>query len=133
MIQFRPHHFLCTLGFQGKGYSPAFVQNYQSIVQKLTEDPDTPIQVTRGLDNICRSCPKQVNAKTCHKQALIEKLDSAHQHILGLTEEQVISWKDAIVLIQKHMTLERFESACEGCEWKFTGMCESALKAIRHD
>ena len=28
ILQFRPHHFLCAFCFQGKGYSPEFIENF---------------------------------------------------------------------------------------------------------
>ena len=47
MLKFRPHHFLCTLGFQGKGYSPGFVANFQAIADRL-RGPD--LAVAGALD-----------------------------------------------------------------------------------
>ena len=35
MLSFRPHHFLCTLGFEGKGYSDAFTRNMAEIADAL--------------------------------------------------------------------------------------------------
>lgn len=26
-VRYRPHHFLCSLGYEGKGYSEAFTDN----------------------------------------------------------------------------------------------------------
>ena len=31
-LRYRPHHFLCSLGFEGKGYSDAFTANMEAIV-----------------------------------------------------------------------------------------------------
>jgi len=129
-IHFRPHHFLCTLGFQGKGYSIPFVKNFQNIVEQLNADPDSLIQVTKGLDQICGSCPNKKENNSCDKQTKIERLDKAHQTILGLEENQIISWKEAKRLIKEKMSIEDFHAACEGCEWKVYGVCETALKKL---
>ncbi len=131
MIKFRPHHFMCTLGFQGKGYSQQFVDNYAAIASQLKTDPNTLITVTSTLDDICHACPHQLTNKLCSSQTKIDKLDSAHQEILGLTEGQVISWRQAQELIKNHMTISQFHLACEGCEWKELGVCEEALKELK--
>jgi len=52
MLTFRPHHFMCTLGFQGMGYSPAFVTNYKDIAATLKANPRTDIKVSFSLDSI---------------------------------------------------------------------------------
>lgn len=129
-IQFRPHHFMCTLGFQGKGYSRGFIRNYQAIADQLKEDPDSLIQVTNGLDKICGACPHQTNQGLCTKQTFIDKLDQAHQEILRLKDQQIISWSLAKETIKAHMTVEKFHEACHGCEWKSYGVCEEALKTL---
>ena len=48
MLEFRPHHFLCTLGFEGKGYSDEFVRNYyryadQAFLSRQNSAPHSPI------------------------------------------------------------------------------------------
>lgn len=124
-INFRPHHFLCTLSFQGKGYSEPFIQNYQAIVDSLTDE--TVISVTPHTDSICAPCPHKRNLH-CENQSKISRLDEAHQAILKLPTK--ITWGEAKQLIKKQMTLSKFHAACEPCQWKHYGMCESALKKL---
>lgn len=133
MISFRPHHFMCTLGFEGKGYSNHFVKNYAAIVAQLNAEPNTLIQVTSVLDDICRACPHQTRDRLCNSQPKIEKLDAAHQSILGLAERQVVSWKQAKKLLKQRMTLSQFHLACADCEWKDLGVCENALRQLQQD
>ena len=52
IIKFRPHHFMCTLGFQGHGYSLGFVKNYKKIVEKLNLDETAMIEVVGNMDAI---------------------------------------------------------------------------------
>jgi hypothetical protein len=124
-INFRPHHFLCTIGFQGKGYSDDFVKNYQNIVEHLTDE--TVITVTPHTDSICAPCPHRRELR-CENQTRISQLDNAHQTVLNLPE--TLTWGDAKKRIKEHMTLEKFHAACESCQWKQYGMCESALKKL---
>jgi len=130
MIQFRPHHFMCTLSFQGRGYSRPFIHNYKAIVEQLNKRPDTLIKVVQDIDSICQACPHQMKSVTCNKQWFISELDKRHQQILDIKNEDVISWEQAKERIKTRMTIEKFQAACEGCEWKTYGICEKSLKAL---
>ena len=55
-VRYRPHHFLCSLGFEGKGYSPEFTANMAAIVMGRVRAPQgdaTVIEVADGFDDIC--------------------------------------------------------------------------------
>ena len=130
-IQFRPHHFLCTLGFQGKGYSPAFVENYQVIVDELSgpDGEQVSITVVAQADSICAPCPNK-RGVLCTSQAKITALDKAHAQILQLKAGDVLSWGEAKARIANAMSLEKFNKACAVCGWKELGVCEQALKKL---
>ena len=64
-IKFRPHHFMCTLGFRGKGYSLGFVRNYKKIVQQLNDDEETQIEVVPFMDSTCSACPNKIDEIVC--------------------------------------------------------------------
>ncbi|HUX80489.1 MAG TPA: DUF1284 domain-containing protein [Alphaproteobacteria bacterium] len=130
-LSFRPHHFLCTLGFQGKGYSPEFIENYTQIVEALQENEELPIEVVVGADSICEACPHQEKGK-CTTEEKIQKLDSHHSQILSIRSGDVMTWKRGKELLREHMTIEAFHKACEGCQWKSLGVCEDSLRKL-HD
>lgn len=129
-IKFRPHHFMCTLGFQGRGYSLGFIKNYKKIVSKLHENEDTLIEVTNNMDNICSACPNKINEIFCKLKIKIKKLDAAHSKFLKLTPGEIISWKQAKKRIKKHMSIEKFHLSCEGFSWKEYGVCQQALQLL---
>jgi len=114
---------MCTLSFQGKGYSFAFVNNYQNIVNALTDN--TQIEVVHHTDDICSPCPHK-EGLNCAQQAKIEMLDQQHQSALQLSQ-QSLTWKEAKALIKKNMTIEKFHHICSPCEWKKQGVCEKVL------
>lgn len=128
MLEFRPHHFLCTLGFQGKGYSDAFVENFSRIVASL--DDETLIRVTPQTDSICGPCPNRVDT-TCSSEAKIGKLDQAHADALELKAGDVLSWKQAKERVASRLSLEKFHLACALCSWKELGVCEEALRKLK--
>lgn len=125
----KPHHFLCILGFKGKGYSSLFVENFQNLVTTLTNDPDEPLQVTFKSDHICEPCPQRQN-RSCAQQTKISLLDQNHAKILNLHEGDRLSWNQAKAKLAVNMSLENFHHACQGCEWKALGFCETALKNL---
>lgn len=129
-IRFRPHHFLCTLGFQGKGYTPLYVEKYRQIVDTLYNDETLSIEVVGEGDSICQFCP-HLSQKRCSQEPKVQRIDENHRHILGIKTGDVLTWAEAKQRLKEKMTLDVFHTACEGCEWKEKGMCETALKTLR--
>ncbi len=123
---------MCTLGFEGKGYSPGFVDNYAAIAAKLSgpAGEDTPIQVTLEADAICEPCPNRTG-KGCVSSQKIRALDDAHQEMLGLADGEVLSWAEAKKRIADRVSLEKFDQACAPCSWKSLGVCEKALRRLK--
>jgi hypothetical protein len=136
MLQFRPHHFLCTLGFEGKGYSDDFVRGFQTIADQLrTQGPQgdqVEIQVTSATDSICAPCPNR-RGELCETQDKIAALDQAHASVLGLKPGQILNWGEAKRRIASRMTTQAFESSCAPCAWKKLGVCETALKKLKRE
>ena len=131
-IKFRPHHFLCSVGYEGMGYSKSFIANYDRIIEQIRRDEDTAIKVIFELDDICSKCPEQnPRARTCNNQTTIDKLDQAHAAILKLKDQEIVSFRDAKARIKEHFSLEQFHIACKPCEWQKMGTCEKALQRLR--
>jgi hypothetical protein len=131
MLTFRPHHFLCTLGFRGLGYSPAFVDNFKSIVEELNapSGDSTLIQVVKGSDAICAPCPHR-KQQLCHYQAKIQQLDQAHGQALGVSPGDQLTWGEAKDRIAKQITICKFHHICAQCSWRALGVCMQALSEL---
>jgi soluble lytic murein transglycosylase-like protein/outer membrane protein assembly factor BamD (BamD/ComL family) len=134
MLEFRPHHFLCTLGFEGKGYSDAFVQSFAKIADSLRRVPEAgdhiEILVVEAADSICQPCPNR-QGQGCASEDKISKLDREHAAILGLKPGDRITWGQAKKLLAEKMTMAAFDRACAPCSWKSMGVCEAALKRLK--
>lgn len=133
-VTFRPHHFLCTLCFKGKGYSPTFIANYKEIYQNLHKEKGehTPIKVVSHTDSICSPCPHKRDL-TCAAQEKINKLDDAHAAVLEINAGDVLTWQQGKQRIKEKMTLEKFHTICAPCEWKKYGICEETLKNFHEE
>jgi uncharacterized protein len=130
-IKFRPHHFLCALCFQGNGYSPAFVDNFHTIMAILNSahGNNTPIQIVSYTDSICDPCPHRAGT-ACATEKKIASLDKAHAAALHMKPGETITWNDAKNNIAEKMSLETFHHICASCDWKKYGICEAALKTF---
>ncbi len=131
MLKFRPHHFLCTLGFRGKGYSDAFVDNYKEIAERLSsaDGDQVEIEVIEGADSICSPCPNR-KGSGCESQTKIDRLDRAHAEVLGLKNGDRLTWGQAQERISERFDLTSFDQACAPCGWKALGVCAQSLSAL---
>jgi uncharacterized protein len=131
MIRFRPHHFLCALGFQGKGYSESFAANMAKIVDRLRGPGggDVVLQVTMQADAICAPCPHK-RGMGCQKSTKISALDTRHAAALGLTNGDDLTWADAQARIRAQVAPGDLASLCAGCAWLELGVCEDALARL---
>ena len=75
----RPHHALCVLFFEGKGYSPAFIENMTAILA----EPSQMVHITMGCDSLCQECPHSQDG-VCDDAAKVAQFD---QRILSLSHE----------------------------------------------
>ncbi len=133
-IRYRPHHFLCTIGFEGKGYSEAFTANMASIVDgrlRAKGGDDLQIEVVGAADDLCAPCPKR-RGNLCTNQTQINRLDRAHAAALDLAPREVLTWGEAKDRIRQNVPKGSLATLCEGCQWEPYGMCEAALARL-HD
>lgn len=132
MLKFRPHHFMCTLGFEGMGYSANFVDNYHSISQMLQSAPLTKIKIVASQDDICKACPHIDYKQGCNSYTKVNYIDQQHLGILGFKVADIVTWQQAKDQIKLKMTTKKFKFACASCEWQVYGVCEKALIRLQN-
>ncbi|MFB9150562.1 DUF1284 domain-containing protein [Roseovarius ramblicola] len=133
-LRFRPHHFLCVLGFAGKGYSDRFTANMARIVRgglRAADGDETVIEVVTASDDICAPCPKRRGAR-CDSQEKVARLDARHAAALGLRAGDRLTWDEAQARIRRAVAPGDLSSLCTGCQWLDLGLCEAALARL-HD
>ena len=134
LVRYRPHHILCSVGFQGKGYSEGFTENMSGIVDgrlRAKGGDDVQIEIVGATDDICAPCPKR-RGKLCESQEKIATLDARHARALGLFVGTTISWAEAKRRVLKRVPPGALAQLCAGCQWLEYGMCEKALSRL-HD
>lgn len=131
-LRFRPHHFLCSLGFAGKGYSDDFTANMTAIVLGRLRTPSGPaevIEVTHEADDICLPCPSRRGAG-CESATRVAALDKAHAAALGVLPGDRLTWGEALGRIGDKVPPGSLASLCATCQWLPLGLCESALSRL---
>ena len=119
ILNMRPHHLLCTRAFKGKGYSPAFVENMQRVINRLKAGCD--ITLITGVDAICDLCPERIG-NHCRSEAKVTGFDEAVLSQLGL-ERKNYAYAEVDRILESRLTEPVYECICRGCEWKQTGIC----------
>jgi hypothetical protein len=130
-VTFRPHHFLCALGFQGKGYSDAFTTNMAGIVAQLRAPGGGEVEITvrYHADSICAPCPHK-RGLSCEKADKITGLDTRHACALSLVDGQSVTWAAAQARILAKVPPGSLAQLCEGCQWLELGLCAAALSEL---
>ncbi len=131
-LRYRPHHFLCSIGYEGKGYSEGFTANMTAIVMgrlRAVGGDATLIEVAGAADDICAPCPKR-QGEGCEAGGKIARLDAAHARALNLAPGDRLTWGEAKARIRAAVPAGSLRHLCAGCEWEPLGLCAAALARI---
>lgn len=119
-VRLRGHHLLCMLTYIGKGYSPAFVDNYDTIAGRLSDGED--IEIIDGPDDICQPllCTGDCH---CFNESVVVRDRLAMNAVSDLFKTRVAAGFD-FELDAERLTSMRFafatgtiRKACKSCEW----------------
>jgi len=133
-ISLRPHHLLCMLTYVGKGYSPAFVANYDRLAARIGEGEE--IRIIAGPDDVCQPFLETGEAH-CLEPDVFERDRSAAASLtaqLGLQIGEGMSMRlDAGLLRQMREAFAAgsVRSACAGCQW--TALCDGVAQGDFRD
>jgi hypothetical protein len=140
-LRFRPHHFLCVLTYIGRGYSPAFTQNFDALIEHINSG-NCLIELVDGPDDICAPRLCDATDTTCHchdtqvqtadKLALADLLKITKFKGLA-TERRLRLTKDLIRTLRIAYKNETIRTACSGCEWRdlCTGIAADDFKEAK--
>jgi uncharacterized protein len=125
-VRLRAHHLLCMLTYVGKGYSPAFVENYEVIATRLSAGEE--IELVVGPDDICGPLTADTEAH-CHGTSVVERDREAADAVARLLGHPLnpgarITPSAALLdRLRKTFVTGEIRTACSGCEW--SGLCDS--------
>lgn len=114
----RPHHLLCLHFFEGKGYSDKFTANMTSVKSAL-EQLDPWIELVRGSDIICGSCPNNING-VCSSDEKVSRYDKAVLSLCGIDTDCELSFSRLqSIVLEKIIYPHRLEEVCGDCQWNY--------------
>ncbi|MFD1199683.1 DUF1284 domain-containing protein [Brucella gallinifaecis] len=119
-VRLRGHHLLCMLTYIGKGYSPAFVENYETIAGRLSDGED--IALVDGPDDICQPllCTKDCH---CFNESVVMRDRLALNSVSDLFETKITTGSDfkldvkRLALMRSAFAAGTIRKACKSCEW----------------
>jgi hypothetical protein len=120
-VSIRPHHLLCMLTYLGKGYTPAFVDNYSAIVQRLNDGE--PVELVDGPDDLCQPMLNEPGCQ-CRNESVRHRDRTATADIAQALGRQLESGKSFVLdrqvlsLLREAFAMGTIRKACEGCEWQ---------------
>ncbi len=119
-LRLRAHHLLCMQSYVGKGYSAAFVDNYDDVVRRLNAGED--LLLVAGPDDICQPLEGDAEAH-CHCQSVMQRDELAASAIAALLGrpirpgERLMLDAATVARMRRDFTQDRTRAACAGCEW----------------
>ena len=130
MFCFRPHHFVCFLSFQGKGYSSDFVNRVNEILATLKDNPqENLISVVKGCDSACEKCPNRKCGK-CQYDEDVSKKDDAYSKLFDIAYGSRMSFAD-MQKIRTQIRKNNFLEICGQCQW--ADICLTSLFSIENN
>ncbi|MBZ9883277.1 DUF1284 domain-containing protein [Mesorhizobium sp. CA10] len=125
-VKLRAHHLLCLLTYVGKGYSPAFIANYDKVVKRLGERE--AVVIVAGPDDVCAPLLGEPEPH-CLRESAAER-DRMAARDVGALLGRPIQAGDRLVLdapklaeMRKAFSAGLTRQACSGCEW--SGLCDT--------
>lgn len=118
------------LTYVGRGYTPAFVDNYDAVVQRL--GAGEIIELVEGPDDICTPLLGFPQSH-CHNESVTERDRLARMavgELLGPKVDLAATFSlDAAMLRRLRAAFSSGHSreACGGCEW--SGLCDAVASS----
>ncbi len=114
-LPIRAHHGMCLAFFEGKGYSDGFTAHMGDVLHTLKED--TPIQVCREKDIICKACPNLQNG-ICASESIVNFYDDRVLELCELHPGQHMTWGTFSGLTADRILRPGLRSSiCGRCQW----------------
>jgi uncharacterized protein len=117
----RPHHLLCMLTFAGKGYTPAFVKNFEEVVRRISTGHET-VEIVEGPDDVCAPLLAESD-RHCNSVNVAVRDRHAAEAISNLLrrpiqpKEQVFLDQEILCTLREAFAAGSIRRACIDCQW----------------
>jgi hypothetical protein len=120
-LKIRAHHLCCIQGFQGYGYSLAFVANLRAVISDIMAFPSRSLELISECDVICASCPskRECTAQESTVSRRIRNMDLVVMDKLKIKEGTIMEAGKAFRLINSQLSnASDIEEVCGTCKWR---------------
>jgi hypothetical protein len=120
-LKMRAHHLCCIQGFQGYGYSLAFVANLQAVISEIKTFPSRHLELVSECDVVCASCPskRECTAQESIISRRIRNMDLVVMEKLKIKEGTIMEADEAFRLINSQLSdASDIEDVCGDCKWR---------------
>jgi len=120
-VRLRPHHLNCLLTYVGKGYSAAFVANYNRIARRLSRGER--IEMVDGPDDICGPLLDEADPH-CHHDSVTARDERAARELQTLLGQPVTAGTVLTLSAERLKGMRaafasgHTRAACGRCEWQ---------------
>jgi len=126
-MKMRPHHLLCTQGYEGKGYDQAFVEHMSMYVRRMRSDPSFRVRITLSPDDLCAACPNLIDPMHCASNEKVCSFDRKVMEYFNLEEGKGYNYRELVQMIDQKITETDMESICGTCAWYPVSLCRSRI------
>ncbi len=130
VVHLRGHHLLCILTYKGAGYSAAFTENFDRLIEKL--NAGAVIKITDGPDDVCcalKDDPSAPHWATNCISASVQRRDQKALAAVGRHFQQKLETGSRLKLsktmiddLRQAFASGLIRAACQDCEWQ--GFCD---------
>ena len=120
-IRLRAHHLLCVLTYAGKGYSPAFIENYDKIIVRLRAGET--VRLVDGPDEICGPVVASEREPHCTGDSVTKRDERAGRAVASVLGRSVETGDEFsippvdVAVLRRAFATGRIRDACDGCQW----------------
>jgi hypothetical protein len=108
---------LCVLTYKGAGYSPAFVAQFDAVIERLAAGEDAV--VVDGPDDICAARLSDPADRDHHcRDPRIAERDEAARAALAFNGGDVTLDEAAVAHLRARFAAGEIRAACAKCAWK---------------
>ncbi|MGN0361623.1 MAG: DUF1284 domain-containing protein [Bilifractor sp.] len=126
-MKMRPHHLLCTQGYEGKGYDKTFVEHMSMYVRRMRSEPSFRIRITLSPDDLCAACPHLADPEHCSSDDKVRTFDRKVMDFFGLEDGRSYCYQDLVQTIDRKMTEAKLYSICGTCAWYPVSQCRARI------
>ncbi|WP_110666740.1 DUF1284 domain-containing protein [Salinicola halophilus] len=138
-VALRAHHLLCVLTYVGRGYSEAFVANYDALARRIIAGE--PIRLVAGPDDICAPllAPTASAPAHCRQPSVVER-DAAARHEVAALLGRALAVGDTFTLdadtlsrLRDGFRANEIRTACVDCQWSelCTSVADGGYRDVR--